>query len=130
MLQVVSADNTWYMSQNLEFESLEAGWYTIGLRAADGSGDADYNVHVYSSDSPVHLYEGENQVTTEKPNEYVAPTQGSFVTSDGPPPPPPPQEPVVIEGCTDLPGVDDWGDGCDWYALNIDGCNAYDSENF
>lgn len=59
MVQTSGGDNTWVMASNLEFVVLKTGWYTIGVKGGDGDGLADYNLHVYSSVSPVHLYQGQ-----------------------------------------------------------------------
>ena len=32
--------------------------------------------------------------------------------------------------CVDGEGVDSFGDGCDWYDENVDGCGAYDTADF
>merc|ERR1719353_249223 len=32
--------------------------------------------------------------------------------------------------CTDEPGVDSFGDSCQWYYEHPEGCGAYDSETF
>ena len=48
-------------SQNLIFETLAEGWYSIGIKGMWNSptlSDTDFNVHVYSSVSPVHIYNG------------------------------------------------------------------------
>ena len=33
-------------------------------------------------------------------------------------------------GCEDGSGVDSYGDGCDWYDANPDGCGGYDNDDF
>lgn len=41
------------------------------------------------------------------------------------------EEAAATEGeCTDGTGVDSFGDGCDWYAENADGCGDYDTADF
>lgn len=50
------------MSSNIILENLPEGWYSVGTKANwndAGTPDADINVHVYSSLSPVHLYNGD-----------------------------------------------------------------------
>lgn len=71
------------MTTNLIFDSLDEGWYSIGIKGMWNSaniGQNDINVHVYSSDTPVHIYDGETVVSTQRTGEYVPPappSQGS-----------------------------------------------------
>ena len=54
------------MSANLHFENLDEGWYSVGIKGMWNSaniGLQDINVHVYSANSAVHLYDGEVQVS-------------------------------------------------------------------
>lgn len=49
------------MTTNLMLDDLEEGWYSVGVKGdwnEEDIGPQDYNVHIYSDASPVHLYEG------------------------------------------------------------------------
>lgn len=50
------------MAPNIILENLEEGWYSVGLKGEwndANTPEADLNVHVYSSVSPVGLYNGD-----------------------------------------------------------------------
>lgn len=63
---------------------------SIGIKGMWNSaslGDTDFNVHVYSSDSPVHIYNGETVASTQRNGEYVEPNAPALTDSDDPAPP-------------------------------------------
>lgn len=69
------------MTNNIMFTgnaTMAAGWYTIKIDT-DAYGCTDpptagtnYNIHVYSENSHVHMYEGDMQVSMVQDAEYVA----------------------------------------------------------
>lgn len=63
----VWADNSYYMSMNIDFGILEPGLYSVGILGADSNVPAqDFNMHAYSSSSPVHFFdENNNQLSTQ-----------------------------------------------------------------
>ena len=75
------------MSSNLIFDNLAEGWHSIGIKAMSNMpniGDTDFNVHVYSSETPVHIYNGETLASTQRQGEYVEPNAPALpeVTDD------------------------------------------------
>lgn len=82
------ADNLYFMSNNVEVESLTSGWYTVGIdsnpygNVGPPSDESNFNLHVYSAYSHVHFYDGDTVVSQEQDSEYVAPDP-TPITDDG-----------------------------------------------
>ena len=76
---------SYLMSGNLIFDSLDEGWYSIGIKGMWNSpslGDTDYNIQVYSRDSPVHIYNGQDVASTQRTGEYVEPNAPALTDSN------------------------------------------------
>lgn len=80
--------NFYKMSMNLEFEVLQPGWYTVGVDDAPYSNypapsdNANFNLHIYSAQTPVHFYDGQNVVSTTQDAEFIA-ADTTPITDDG-----------------------------------------------
>lgn len=142
------------MAPNLVFESLDEGWYSVGIKGmwnAANADDTDFNVHVYSADSAVHLYDGDNQVSTLRTADYVPADLPALTDADpqpgvdpGPADPTPPVGPNITASvssdsesesagggsCVDGSGRDAGGDTCAWYTANPYGCGMYNTGSF
>lgn len=82
-----TANPTYTMTNNIMFDTMNAGWYTIKIDT-DAYGCTDppeagtnYNIHIYAENSHVHMYEGDMQVSWEQDAEYVPPM--GIVGDDG-----------------------------------------------
>ena len=76
------------MSFNLVLDDLDEGWHSVGIKAMSNSpnlGKTDFNVQVYSSESPVHIYDGDALASTQRMGEYVEPNAPALpeVVDDG-----------------------------------------------
>lgn len=69
------------MSQVLNLGVLPEGWYSVGVKASS-SFDANFNMHAYSYDSPIHFHTNGNQVSTELYNMYVEPNAGEMTDGE------------------------------------------------
>lgn len=101
------------MSANVVLEDLAPGSYSVGVKGyfnEAGDADADFSMHVYSSNSPVHFFEGSSIISEQTSGDYVAP--------------------AALAVCVDGSGQDDYGDGCAEYNENTHWCGNYNTAVF
>lgn len=118
------------MSKNLQFDYLPSGYYTVGLTSNSCGNSLNYNVEVFSSSTPVHLYDGNTKVSHEMTTEYIPSSESEsestvVLSSDS--------ESETEGGgtCVDGSGTDSGGDGCSWYTANPKGCGGFfDTSSF
>ena len=74
MVDWVQADSGYRMSRNIEID-LQPGTYKVGVfwLNSDGKQPQDYNVHIYSSASPIHLMRNGTPVSSVQEVEYLGP---------------------------------------------------------